>query len=397
MFAREADRCDADAMRAARSHGIGIGVKDIIATRRPADADGLADLRGPPAATSDAACVARLRARGRLRVRQDGDDARSRSCDPGTTRNPWNAAHTPGGSSSGSAAAVAAGHVAGAIGTQTNGSVIRPAAYCGVVGFKPTLGRDSVRRRASVQRDARHASARSRAPSPTPRCSPARSPIRAASRPPSRRARSRRASRTSRRFRGSQIDADADATSLDAAVDAAARRGAEVVPVDVPAAVAATRKRVHRTIMLYEGARACSARCRSASARGCRPTLNAALDEGRAIGDARLRDAHASRASARSPFFTRLARRIRRGARAAGARHRRRAASPRPATRRAARCGRCWAFPAITPADRAAPNGLPLGHAARGAARTRRLAAGRRGWCEARLPFRGSCRRIDFA
>ena len=58
---------------------------------------------------------------------------------PGKTRNPWNAAHTPGGSSSGSAAAVAVGQVAAAIGTQTNGSVIRPAAYCGVVGFKPTL------------------------------------------------------------------------------------------------------------------------------------------------------------------------------------------------------------------------------------------------------------------
>ena len=59
--------------------------------------------------------------------------------DPGKTRNPWDPAHTPGGSSSGSAAAVAVGHVAGAIGTQTNGSIIRPAAYCGVVGFKPTL------------------------------------------------------------------------------------------------------------------------------------------------------------------------------------------------------------------------------------------------------------------
>src|SRR5205823_13344243 len=59
---------------------------------------------------------------------------------PGKTRNPWNVAHTPGGSSSGSAAAVAAGHVCGAIGTQTNGSVIRPAAYCGIVGFKPSYG-----------------------------------------------------------------------------------------------------------------------------------------------------------------------------------------------------------------------------------------------------------------
>lgn len=54
------------------------------------------------------------------------------------TRNPWNTAHTPGGSSSGSAAAVAAGVLPAAIGTQTNGSVIRPAAFCGIVGFKPT-------------------------------------------------------------------------------------------------------------------------------------------------------------------------------------------------------------------------------------------------------------------
>ena len=59
---------------------------------------------------------------------------------PGMTRNPWNPAHTPGGSSSGSAAAVAAGFVPAAIGSQTNGSVIRPAAFCGVVGFKPTVG-----------------------------------------------------------------------------------------------------------------------------------------------------------------------------------------------------------------------------------------------------------------
>ena len=59
---------------------------------------------------------------------------------PGKTRNPHNPEHTPGGSSSGSAAAVAAGMVPLAIGSQTNGSVIRPAAYCGVYGFKPTHG-----------------------------------------------------------------------------------------------------------------------------------------------------------------------------------------------------------------------------------------------------------------
>ena len=62
---------------------------------------------------------------------------------PNKTRNPWNPAHSPGGSSSGSAAAVACGMVPAAIGTQTNGSVIRPAAYCGVVGYKPGAGRIS--------------------------------------------------------------------------------------------------------------------------------------------------------------------------------------------------------------------------------------------------------------
>jgi Asp-tRNA(Asn)/Glu-tRNA(Gln) amidotransferase A subunit family amidase len=61
--------------------------------------------------------------------------------EPGPTRNPHNPAHTPGGSSSGSAAAVAAGYCALALGTQTIGSVTRPAAFCGIVGFKPTLER----------------------------------------------------------------------------------------------------------------------------------------------------------------------------------------------------------------------------------------------------------------
>jgi Asp-tRNA(Asn)/Glu-tRNA(Gln) amidotransferase A subunit family amidase len=63
--------------------------------------------------------------------------------DPAPTRNPWNREHTPGGSSSGSAAGVAAGMCPGALGSQTGGSVLRPASYCGVVGLKPTYGRIS--------------------------------------------------------------------------------------------------------------------------------------------------------------------------------------------------------------------------------------------------------------
>src|SRR5205814_4555491 len=61
--------------------------------------------------------------------------------DPAPTRNPWNLAHTPGGSSSGSAAAVAARMVPFSLGSQTAGSAVRPASYCGLVGLKATFGR----------------------------------------------------------------------------------------------------------------------------------------------------------------------------------------------------------------------------------------------------------------
>ncbi|MFZ2487589.1 MAG: amidase [Anaerolineae bacterium] len=96
----------------------------------------------PPAlfAGPEAASVIALRAAGAL-VLGKAVTTEFAYFEPGPTHNPWNLAHTPGGSSSGSAAAVAAGLAPLALGTQTIGSVIRPAAFCGVVGFKPSLGR----------------------------------------------------------------------------------------------------------------------------------------------------------------------------------------------------------------------------------------------------------------
>jgi Asp-tRNA(Asn)/Glu-tRNA(Gln) amidotransferase A subunit family amidase len=119
-------------------NGVPIGVKDIIATR-----DHPTELGSPIFAghrpQQDAAVVERLHAAGAFVM---GKTATTEFAfmHAAKTRNPWNPSHTPGGSSSGSATAVAAGFVPGAIGTQTNGSVIRPAAFCGVVGFKPTGG-----------------------------------------------------------------------------------------------------------------------------------------------------------------------------------------------------------------------------------------------------------------
>jgi len=119
-------------------HGIPVGIKDIIDTVDMPTEDGtvLHAGRTPPA---DAAVVAWLRAAGAV-IMGKTVTTECAYFSPGKTRNPHNPEHTPGGSSSGSAAAVAAGMVPLALGSQTNGSVIRPAAFCGVYGFKPTHG-----------------------------------------------------------------------------------------------------------------------------------------------------------------------------------------------------------------------------------------------------------------
>jgi aspartyl-tRNA(Asn)/glutamyl-tRNA(Gln) amidotransferase subunit A len=119
-------------------HGVPVAIKDIFHVAAMTTTCGAA-----PAfhvrPVDDATVVARLRAAGAV-VLGKVHTTEFAYFEPAPTRNPWNAAHTPGGSSSGSAAAVAARMAPLALGTQTVGSVLRPAAYCGVIGFKGTHG-----------------------------------------------------------------------------------------------------------------------------------------------------------------------------------------------------------------------------------------------------------------
>ena len=119
-------------------HGVPIGIKDIFDTFDMPTEFGSALWTGRTP-RRDAAAVARLRAAGAV-IMGKTVTTEYAYYHPGKTRNPHDRERTPGGSSSGSAAAVAAAMVPGAIGSQTNGSVIRPAAFCGVVGFKPSHG-----------------------------------------------------------------------------------------------------------------------------------------------------------------------------------------------------------------------------------------------------------------
>src|SRR5918996_5102710 len=119
-------------------HGVPVGVKDIVDTADMPTENGTV-LHAGRRPRADATLVSLLRAAGAV-VLGKTVTTELAVYTPGKTRNPHNPEHTPGGSSSGSAAAVAAGMVPLAIGTQTNGSVIRPASYCGVYGLKPSPG-----------------------------------------------------------------------------------------------------------------------------------------------------------------------------------------------------------------------------------------------------------------
>ena len=136
--ARAADAAQAAGTPLGPLHGIPVGIKDII------DTGDMPTQHGSPHYTGhrpehDASCIETLKAAGAV-IMGKTVTTELATLTPNKTRNPHNPKHTPGGSSSGSAAAVACGMVPLALGTQTGGSVVRPGSFCGVHALKPTLG-----------------------------------------------------------------------------------------------------------------------------------------------------------------------------------------------------------------------------------------------------------------
>src|SRR5881398_1697795 len=136
--ARAADAWRSEGRATWPLHGVPIGIKDIFDTADMPTENGSVLCAGRTP-SRDATAVAMLRAAGAVIMGKTVTTEFAYFA-PGKTRNPHNPEHTPGGSSSGSAAAVATEMVPLALGSQTNGSTIRPAAFCGVLGFKPTHG-----------------------------------------------------------------------------------------------------------------------------------------------------------------------------------------------------------------------------------------------------------------
>jgi aspartyl-tRNA(Asn)/glutamyl-tRNA(Gln) amidotransferase subunit A len=119
-------------------HGIPVAVKDVIDIGGQQTRAGSRSREQCSPATMNADIVALFRAAGAVILGKTHTTEYAYFDGPPPTRNPWRITHTPGGSSGGSAAAVAAGMATCSIGTQTAGSVVRPAAYCGIAAFKPS-------------------------------------------------------------------------------------------------------------------------------------------------------------------------------------------------------------------------------------------------------------------
>jgi len=259
-------------------HGIPVGLKDIIHTVDLPTRFGSRAFDGFRA-PADAECVTGLRAAGAYAFGKTVTTELA-FMHPGPTRNPWNPKHTPGGSSQGSAAAVAIGQVPVALGTQTNGSVIRPAAYCGVVGFKPTLNAIDFRGVNVFSDTLDTLGTFTRSVADAALVAAALSGPNAISSAVAMRGSPPRLGYLSD-FPWTTLDCDADDT-LDAAATKLRIAGATIMPTSLPAALAESAA-VHRTIMLHEAAQNL-ADLQDRARERLSATLNAALDEGRAIG-----------------------------------------------------------------------------------------------------------------
>lgn len=302
---------------------------------------------------------------------------------PAKTRNPWNTAHSPGGSSSGSAAAVAAGFTPGALGTQTNGSVIRPAAFCGIVGYKPSFGQMSARGLLpfSTTLDQPGVFARNVADaaflascltSQRNAIAPAVRPARSAPRLAAVRSPSWYLAQPEQRL---QFELD---------IRRLREAGASVDVLEVAGEFDGALK-VHRTIMLFEAARLAKP-AREVSRGGFSAILNKALDEGEGIRDNEYREA----LKVRSHLQQSLAQFFDRGYSAIITPP---AAGEAPATLENTgdpRFCSLWTLvgaPAITIPTGKGPNGMPLGLQIVGAAEEENYLLATAAWCELHSPF----------
>ncbi|MEI6304394.1 MAG: amidase [Betaproteobacteria bacterium] len=272
--------CEKSAATDAPLRGVPVGVKDIIDTIDWPTARGSAAYAGRRPAR-DALVVQRLKAAGAY-VFGKTVTPEFAYMHPGKTRNPFNAAHTPGGSSSGSAAAVAAGMVPAAIGTQTNGSVIRPAAFCGVVGFKPGLGLVPFTGTLQFSATLDQLGGFTRSVADAALLASVMVEGEAVSATVQKHAAAPRIAVISN-YPWNRADADA-AAHFKSSIARLQAAGATLVPFVLPQACDDAQA-VHRTIMFYEAGRDNAARQEKHRAQ-LSATLNAGLDEGRAIPSA---------------------------------------------------------------------------------------------------------------
>ena len=291
---RLADECDARRASGAELgalHGVPVGMKDIIATADLPTEMGSPIFKGHRP-ERDAVVVERLRRAGGF-VLGKTVTTELAFMQPGKTHNPWNVAHTPGGSSSGSAAAVAAGCVPLALGTQTNGSVIRPAAFCGVVGFKPGFGLLPYAGTLQFSATLDQAGTFTRTVADAALAASALGEGEAIEPEVHRLNRAPRLGALAR-FPWNQTEPGM-ARHFDAALDRLRAAGAVVEAIELPAPFAAART-AHRTIMFHEAARLLNPHLETRR-KLLSPTLVDALVEGAAIPVDAYRAAHAQRAA----------------------------------------------------------------------------------------------------